>query len=258
MATSATGKVFGQLTVLDHYNKKTDGGNYRQILKVECSCGWAGERTIYQLRRSEDPMCPSCHAKKNAETSAAGWKHPLYSKWIGMLSRCHSPTSKGYKWYGLRGIVVCDRWRGGSNTGERGTVTGFRNFVEDMGLPPGEGLTLDRVDNNGPYCKENCRWASVEVQSLNKKNTVMVEYRGGRVPLMTVAKALGVPVGKILTGAKYIPIEEAIAFLEGLSVEDRDKYVRWVPSRGKGPAGERCGWIKPSDVIRFRDVFKRG
>lgn len=77
-----------------------------------------------------------------------------------MLSRCYTETNDRYADYGGRGITVCDRWR-----------EDFYNFLEDMGERP-EGMTLDRIEVNGNYEKDNCRWASVYTQNLNKRNTI--------------------------------------------------------------------------------------
>jgi hypothetical protein len=86
-----------------------------------------------------------------------------------MKARCYRKQSKDYKDYGGRGIKVCDRWLGDS---------GFENFFEDMGRRPSSDHSLDRIDVNGNYCLENCRWATISEQANNKRNNRNITYKG--------------------------------------------------------------------------------
>jgi len=105
-------------------------------------------------------------AKKRHNTTP---KHRLsrsrvYEIWAGMLKRCDEPKHASYKYYGGRGISVCDRWRT------------FENFLADMGHPP-DGTSLDRIDNDGNYEPTNCRWATAAVQAKNKRPRSPVDPR---------------------------------------------------------------------------------
>jgi len=84
-----------------------------------------------------------------------------------MKHRCYNSDDKDAKHYKERGITVCDTW-----------LSSPLNFVEDMGNRPTKNHTLERIDNNGNYCKDNCKWALLSEQSRNKSNNVMLSYNG--------------------------------------------------------------------------------
>ena len=84
-----------------------------------------------------------------------------------MKSRCFNSKILGYHNYGGRGITVCDRW-----------AYSFENFYADMGDPPDEGMSIDRIDNDGPYSPDNCRWATLEEQGRNKRTTRFLTFEG--------------------------------------------------------------------------------
>lgn len=89
-----------------------------------------------------------------------------WGTWQAMKQRCYNPKSIGYKWYGGRGIEVCDEWK-----------NSFKTFIEDMGRRP-FGFSLDRIDSNGNYCKENCRWATKIQQANNTRDNRKITYQG--------------------------------------------------------------------------------
>ena len=169
----------------------------------KCHCGEIFEAHTYDVNSNKTK---SCGCLKIIHSLGS---HRLYNTWYQMLNRCNNPKSKDYKDYGGRGITVCDRW------------LDVKNFIEDMYSSFKEGLTVDRIDVNKNYDKENCRWTTKNIQSRNTRKIISTNksgYRGVSYFKLTnkwVAK-IGVNFKLIHIGTFNTAIEAAKAY---------DKYV---------------------------------
>ena len=112
----------------------------------------------------------------------------LYRIWLGMRTRCYNPKQCHYEDYGGRGIAVCDEWKNDS-----------KSFI-DWALANGytDSLTLDRIDVNGNYCPENCRWITMKEQHNNRRDTITVTYNGRTQTLSQWAEETGIYYHKLL------------------------------------------------------------
>jgi hypothetical protein len=137
-----------------------------------CDCG---ERFIMQCRSESVTQSCGCLVKERARQLLTKNTYRrthnkttsrTYKTWSKMRSRCSNPSDIEYPRYGARGITVCERW-----------MSSFEAFVADMGERP-EGMTLDRVDSNGNYDPQNCRWATPKQQARNKRNNVIITIDG--------------------------------------------------------------------------------
>ena len=124
-------------------------------------------------------------AYKHGHASKGNYKG-LYLRHRNIILRCYSPSCKDYIRYGAKGITVCDRWR----KGEDGK-SGYECFLSDMGYPPFDGASIDRIDTSKGYSPDNCRWATIDQQANNKVSNRFIEidslgvdraYRIARVP----------------------------------------------------------------------------
>lgn len=106
-----------------------------------------------------------------------------YRVYRGLMTRCYNKKDPSYKNYGGRGIEVCERWLG---------PDGFPHFLEDMGVRPNGSLSIDRIDVNGDYATENCRWATAKEQANNRRNSRLITYKDKTLTISEWADKIGV------------------------------------------------------------------
>lgn len=183
------GEKYGRLTVL-HRHENNDKYGYVQWM-CQCSCGKFIVVNSNNLRTGHTKSCGCYNTEKRKENLPDNATHHLsrtrlYRIWTGMMSRCYRPSHKSYSDYGARGIRVCDEWQKPDN---------FFVWAKKSGYA--DNLSMDRIEVDGPYCPENCRWATNNEQALNRQNTVFINTEDGLVPLKELAKKKGIPYATV-------------------------------------------------------------
>lgn len=167
------GKRFSRLTPIRYL--------HNSIWECLCDCGNKINVTLDRLRSGR---VKSCGCLKKEQAGKLNYQHglaetPTHNSWTCMLRRCRSDYFQRQYYYD-RGITVCEEWHN------------FKNFLDDMGIRP-DHTSLERVDCNLGYFKENCIWADDVVQANNKRNNRVLEYGGEKITLSQWARRLGVP-----------------------------------------------------------------
>lgn len=178
-----SGQRFGRLSAVK-LQKKQIGTQGRVVSYwlCDCDCGSSTAVLVTHLTSGKVQSCgclrnqASSERMRNLAEKTPGWGQnrqthglsstPEYRVWHEMVGRCHRLTSNRYYLYGARGIYVCDRWR----YGEDGR-TGFECFIQDMGRRPSPNLSVERIDNDGPYAAWNCKWATQKEQMNNTRRS---------------------------------------------------------------------------------------
>lgn len=187
-------------------------GNRSALVRCRCECGVEKTLDWPNVRKGHSRSC-GCLATE-LRTKHGFCKHPLYATWRQMIHRCYNSSNVGYDKYGGRGITVCERWHA------------FENFLADMPPQPSQDHTINRIDNDGPYCPENVNWASRTEQQRNMRTNRLVTFNGETHPISEWTEIIGAP-------SKNAIVER---LSDGWSVEDAltRPFKRYKP-RAKKP-----------------------
>lgn len=173
------------------------GGKALWLCQCDCGTNFVTEGKSLRTNNTRSCGCLQRDITGDSRRSHGMSETRIYSIWCNMRTRCQNPNSERYPDYGGRGIEICKRWQS------------FQDFYADMGDPPSKTHTLDRIDNDGNYCPENCRWATPSEQNSNTKANHVIEYDGKKMTITQWGKYVGI---------KYITIFARIDRL-GWSVE---------------------------------------
>lgn len=184
-----TGQKFGRWTVIKEVGRNKSGG---ATWLCVCDCG--AERVLdgRSLREGTSKSC-GCIQKDpdyvfpKPNLTHGGRNERLYQVWRGMIDRCHNSKSKYYKYYGERGITVCDEWRY--------DYASFRSWAFENGYNPDAKkyeCTIDRIDNDKGYFPDNCAWRNQTEQSNNRSNNHILTFNGESLSISEWARKIGI------------------------------------------------------------------
>lgn len=180
----SAGDVYGRMTILHEGEvAATKRGTADRMVQCRCVCGIEKSVSLRALRQGGTVSC-GCY-RRSREARGASITHgmkgtPTYYVWATMKARCNPANAAKRSRYAGRGITVCKRWQA------------FENFLTDMGVRPSDNHSLDRIDNDGNYCKSNCRWSLPLEQANNKSNTKWIDLNGVSKPQMEWCRELGI------------------------------------------------------------------
>lgn len=191
-----TGKRSGKLVVIGHVIKEVGKTQKRKLNFAICQCDCGNIKEI-SAESINNKRTKSCGCILNEIIGNLNYAHGLsksveYKAWQKIKERCYNKTCKKYPIYGQRGIKVCDRWK-----------NDFLLFLEDMGKRPSNKTSIDRIDVNGDYCLENCRWADSKEQANNTRKCVYIEHEGVKLTLKQWSEKLGVNYKTFFASIKY-------------------------------------------------------
>lgn len=186
------GMKYGRLTLIREASRSSSG----RMVVCRCECGAVGIFIFKSIRTGNTSSCGCLRremvARKNFRHGSAprrenGERIPEYVIWKGMRQRCCIDNREHADRYALRGIFICERWNN------------FENFLKDMGRRPSDSHQIDRIDNDGPYSPENCRWVTPKEQQRNKRSNTVLVFNGTSATIAEWSEILEIPYSRIMS-----------------------------------------------------------
>ena len=208
-----TGRRFQRLTAIRYVGKNT---NCCHFWGCRCDCG---KETVVMTSNLTRGTTRSCGCLQREVVTNRNTTHGLthknrveYIAWVNIRNRCKDPKNRYYKDYGGRGIEICERWMH------------FELFFEDVGPRPSLDHSLDRIDNEKGYFKENVRWATPFEQAANRRSTRFIELNGERKPIAAWCRDLRINYRAAVRrfNAGYTP-EEAFELVPSIRIRKSAK-----------------------------------
>lgn len=192
------GDIFGRWKTIEHKSRIDKNGWNVDGWICKCECGtqkWVSSNSL-KSGKSKSCGCYISDMMKSRDLKHGMSNTKEYKTYFSMIDRCYDPNHRSYKYYGGRGIRVCDRW----NT--------LENFLSDAPTLIGyeknnKNLSLDRIDPNKDYEPENCRWVTKLKQQNNKRNNIFVDWNGEKITLAELSRLVNVPY-KNLVSSYYV------------------------------------------------------
>lgn len=184
-----TGNRYGRLLVIQRIGTDKHGNATYLCL---CDCGNMTIANVHQLKIGSKKSCGCLNDEircgfgaRKVRLRHGESKTSLHKIWDGIKTRCYNKNNRAYKWYGAKGIHMCDEWKN--------SYENFSQWAKENGYSP--GLTIERIDNNCDYCPSNCIWIPLREQGINKSTTKYIEYKGIVKTISDWARCSGINPG---------------------------------------------------------------
>lgn len=222
------GKRFNMLTVVGIEHSVNKRGVKEWLWRIKCDCGTEKMMKPWYVESGHNVSCGCFRSSGGYMTNLQhGEAHTrLHNIWSNMHERCR-PGNCVSHWHGDRGIKVCDEWK---------DYTEFAKWARENGY--NEKLSIERIDNDGDYCPENCKWIKRPLQARNRRTTFWVNWQGRKMSLAEACEIMNVPYKQTFARIRYLgwPIEKALTI-------NLDETRKWKRS-------ERFGKMKkPQNIV---------